>query len=551
MPIARFQMPDGRVARFEVPEGTTPEQAQAMISEQVNQQTEQPAQQAQAQSEPFGKRLNREVGSWGRQLGLTGRYLGEGIASTVGIVADPISVIANQFGANIPSMRSSATALMDKAGLPTPQGRMEEFVAAPSRALSATLGFGGAGNVASQGPKAIQGVGKLLASTPALQAKSAVGGAVAGESLRQAGAPEWAQIAGNIGGAMLAGRGIDTKSQSQNAVRDKTIKEARKAGYTIPPVQANPSLTNRALEGWAGKISTAQGASLKNQNVINNAARKALGLADDTPITQETLATIRDNAGKAYEAIANTGKISTDMAYKTALMSAASSNAKLMQKFPQMAVKEIDDLANGLSVGTLDGEDAVMLIRQLRNDAGLNIAARDPAKAALGHFQKKAAAAIEDQIGRHLEKTGNSQLLDAFKEARQTIAKTYSVEDALNGSTGNVVGQKLARQLAKGKPLSGPLKDAARTAQALPRATQEITSSMPGISPLDMAVGAIGSTSMQTPAFMSYVLGRPAIRSIMLSRPYQNIMLNPDYKRGLLNLNPERVLGAEAALVSR
>lgn len=31
MPIARFQMPDGRIARFEVPEGTTPEAAQQMI----------------------------------------------------------------------------------------------------------------------------------------------------------------------------------------------------------------------------------------------------------------------------------------------------------------------------------------------------------------------------------------------------------------------------------------------------------------------------------------------------------------------------------------
>lgn len=35
MPIARFQMPDGRVARYEVPEGTTPEQAQQMISESL------------------------------------------------------------------------------------------------------------------------------------------------------------------------------------------------------------------------------------------------------------------------------------------------------------------------------------------------------------------------------------------------------------------------------------------------------------------------------------------------------------------------------------
>ena len=35
MPVARFQLPDGRVARFEVPEGTTPEQAQALIQDQL------------------------------------------------------------------------------------------------------------------------------------------------------------------------------------------------------------------------------------------------------------------------------------------------------------------------------------------------------------------------------------------------------------------------------------------------------------------------------------------------------------------------------------
>lgn len=34
MPIARFEFPDGRIGRFEVPEGTTPEQAQGMIASQ-------------------------------------------------------------------------------------------------------------------------------------------------------------------------------------------------------------------------------------------------------------------------------------------------------------------------------------------------------------------------------------------------------------------------------------------------------------------------------------------------------------------------------------
>lgn len=35
MPVARFQMPDGRIARFEVPDGTTPAQAQSMFDNYV------------------------------------------------------------------------------------------------------------------------------------------------------------------------------------------------------------------------------------------------------------------------------------------------------------------------------------------------------------------------------------------------------------------------------------------------------------------------------------------------------------------------------------
>lgn len=42
MPVARFQMPDGRIGRFEVPEGTTPEQAQSMIAKSLEPQPQDP-----------------------------------------------------------------------------------------------------------------------------------------------------------------------------------------------------------------------------------------------------------------------------------------------------------------------------------------------------------------------------------------------------------------------------------------------------------------------------------------------------------------------------
>ena len=40
MPIARFQMPDGRIARFEVPEGTSPEEAQSLVQQELQQESQ-------------------------------------------------------------------------------------------------------------------------------------------------------------------------------------------------------------------------------------------------------------------------------------------------------------------------------------------------------------------------------------------------------------------------------------------------------------------------------------------------------------------------------
>jgi hypothetical protein len=43
MPVARFEMPDGRIARFEVPEGTSPEDAQAQIEAMMKEREPAPA----------------------------------------------------------------------------------------------------------------------------------------------------------------------------------------------------------------------------------------------------------------------------------------------------------------------------------------------------------------------------------------------------------------------------------------------------------------------------------------------------------------------------
>jgi hypothetical protein len=74
-------------------------------------------------------------------------------------------------------------------------------------------------------------------------------------------------------------------------------------GATLPPTQVNPSLLNKLIEGISGKQQTSQIASVKNQQLVNEQARKALNLAPDVEITPQVLQQYRDVKGQAYDAL--------------------------------------------------------------------------------------------------------------------------------------------------------------------------------------------------------------------------------------------------------
>lgn len=63
MPVARYQLPDGRVARFEVPDGTTPEQAQDIGAQFFAEQSAQPVQDAAPAAEEDSGGLLQTVGN--------------------------------------------------------------------------------------------------------------------------------------------------------------------------------------------------------------------------------------------------------------------------------------------------------------------------------------------------------------------------------------------------------------------------------------------------------------------------------------------------------
>jgi hypothetical protein len=320
-------------------------------------------------------------------------------------------------------------------------------------------------------------------------------------------------------------RGTKLSPQMQTAVA-----EARQAGYTLPPTQAGGGIVNRALEGLAGKASTLQEASIRNQEVTSKLANKSLGLPEDAVLTPELLKSVRDKAGQFYDTLSNAGIVVPKKTFHDALDKAGEAAVKAEMNFPNATSKQILETIGSVRKDAFDAGSAISRIKQLRTEADIAYRAGNND---LGKATKEAATALENAIESHLIDLKQPDALNKFKEARQLIAKTYTIEKAMNPKTGSVDAKALAARLKQSKPMSGELKDIAEFGLAFPKAAQssEKIGGTIGISPLDYTVAGLtggasylGGEDEQSSALRAAIaLGlRPAARKAVLSTPMQN-----------------------------
>lgn len=330
-----------------------------------------------------------------------------------------------------------------------------------------------------------------------------------------------------IGESYKALRGAKLTPQMEAAVA-----EARQAGYNVPPTQAGGGVINRLLEGLAGKASTLQEASVRNQDVTSKLAKQSLGLSEDTFLTPDLLKSIRDNAGQAYENLKLSGTVKTSPKFIQALdnIKPYQDAVRAAKDFPDEAANPIIKVIDSLKRPNFDVNSAVSKINLLRNDADIAFRKGDTA---LAKANKDASQVLENTIENHLANTNQTQLLDKFRDARKLIAKSYEVEKAMNAKTGSVNAQKLASRLQSGKPLTDELKQIAEFGLAFPKAAQtsEKIGGTIGLSPLDYTVAGLtgagsylgGEDKGTTALNAAIALGvRPAARKAVLSDFMQN-----------------------------
>lgn len=409
------------------------------------------------------------------------------------------------------------------------------FLAKPVQALAKTRAATGVEPLLEAGAQALKTggfrVGELAGTKAGMALRVAGGAATGGASVAAvnpddaaAGAALGAVLPGAVKAVGMAGRKAVqvARGPEMPAAHQAAVKSAQEAGYVLPPTHARPTLGNQLIESVAGKLSTAQSASARNQETTNILVKKATGLTDLSP---EAIAAARAEANSAYDALGKVGRFRTDAAFKSALDRIGAGGKSLAEDFPELANAQADKLlASFAGKDSFGAQPTIEAIKRLRFDGSANKAGQDPAAKALGSAQMKVAAALEDLVERNLDRAGSVNLLKSYREARTNLARLYDVEKALNTSTGNVDAHVLGRAAKKGRPLTGELKQVADAAQAFPAATKatEKTGSLTQLNPLDWATAAVSSAaSAFHPAAAAGIVARPVARAVALSGPVQ------------------------------
>lgn len=354
--------------------------------------------------------------------------------------------------------------------------------------MSAGGATGGAGVATRAAGGAINGALSAGMVNPEDAATGAVIGAIAPSAIKVAGE------AGKRLGERSASKYAEalTKFNRSQPMRE-TLKEGIDAGYVVPPNLVNPSTKNALIESFSGKQATGQLASVRNQDVTEKLVRQSLGIADDAPLTKSALEQIRKVEGGAYKKVAElTPQAEIDL---EALKKARNEAQGWFNAYNRSASP--DDLAKAKDLRDL-------------------------------------SEVLEMRLESHAKDAGQDKLIDALRAARKQIAKTYTVERALNDSTGTVNAKVIGRMYDKGKPLSDGLDTVGRFASGFPsvnQASQQMGS--PAAHNLrsmaSLLMGAGGAASMGPAGVVAaaapFVTG-PASRALMFNQGAQKALAN-------------------------
>ena len=441
MPIARFQLPDGRIGRFEVPEGTTPEQAQSLIQAQLPTLGQAPAPVDTA----LAPTVRTESGIPGARQNLT---MGQQVYQAVRPYAAPLLEAAGAIGGGLIGAGAgtlvapgvgTATGAVGGAGLG--YGIAKEGLELADVAMGMKAPRQGAAQVVEPVRNVLEGATFEAGGRVVGQGLGYLGGKIA--DLRQIPKQKAAEIARNALGpdlpevlnALKAAKGqpltagqaaADINSPTFQALVDRVSKRDPRFLAALEQSQGEVSLN--ALAKLAG------GATATETRATTEAAKNALNQTT-TPLREAALS--RANLGKdvlAYETQA--GKLGAEAAQEVANVRRLIEAGNLAE-----AAGRLELIKKGVPVGftkfTYKGELAKMADDWATGAANASLDLGQGARFAQGAADALRSVGIKPLEGAKIaqsiagvankpEFAGNDLLAGAAKNVADDIAKWTS-----------------------------------------------------------------------------------------------------------------------------
>lgn len=299
--------------------------------------------------------------------------------------------------------------------------------------------------------------------------------------------------------------------QLQNVPKTKLLNEANKLGFKASPSDIGAGQIPRSLETVSGIYKTQELLSSKNQNVLSDITRDYVGLPKSSPLTADTLESLRESFYSPYEKIKNLPSAQVETTSGGLMKSATTRTGSEILNDLKIAQEDKNAAWKALQNPNLPNRT------EMRNEANALTAKVNSLEAELENLAKA---------------NKQSNLLDKLKEARTNIAKTWAVQNAL--VTDNVVNPKsLLKQIDKGVPISGDLKTAAKFAEAYPNVNKVISKTPNEFTLPDVAATAYGAGA-GNPIIAALGPLRAAARHTVALSPVQRRMISGIGNQGLI-----------------
>lgn len=336
-------------------------------------------------------------------------------------------------------------------------------------------------------------------------------------------------------------------TEPQLTPKQVAAQKAKEAGYKLTPTQQGKPVAS-AVESIVGRPQLERDIAIQNADNTDRLGKQALGIPEDQPLNKTTITAVKNEANKAYDAVAKTGRVTASPEYQAEVSKIADRTGS--ESFPGDVPPTIQKLKDYYgSITEFDAKDAVAKIRQLRADSQANLRAKiAPEQHALGTAQKAIADALENEMERHVQAIGQPDLVSAYQNARVTLAKARTVQSAMRG--GRLSAKALSEHQNRGGYLTGELKQAADAYENFDRSLQDankIRSNGP-LSTTDYLIGL--GAGVHNPALATGILARPLTRAYLASDRYQRPAVSRPSQVTLPKISPAGAAGATGAALS-